>query len=88
MFDAGLSSSIAEVIERFREARARLEEIAAGVPRASEEESEEDIEGTPDPRTQLRASLLSVAHSMPAQIEELERAREISEGRVGTLPFA
>jgi hypothetical protein len=28
----------------------------------------------------LRASLMSVAHSMPAQIEELERAHEISEG--------
>ncbi|HEX7181569.1 MAG TPA: hypothetical protein VF756_06975, partial [Thermoanaerobaculia bacterium] len=76
MFDARLSSLIAELIERLRETRALIEEVAAGVPKAPEEESLEDIVGTPDARTLVRASLLSVAHSMSAQLEELERARE------------
>lgn len=81
MFDARLSALIAELIERFREAQAQIERVAAEVPKAPEEESLEDIVGTPDRRTQLRASLLSVAHSMSPQIEELERAKAISEGQ-------
>lgn len=81
MFDARLSASIEEVKELLKRARSRLEEIAASVPRAPEEESLEDIEGTPDPRTQVRALVLSVSQALPLLLEELDTAQSVSEGR-------
>ena len=81
VFDAGLSASIAEVMELFQQAQVRLKELAAAIPQAAEETSLEDIEGTPDPRTLVRASLLSVALSIAVQLPVLERAWQISEGR-------
>ena len=81
MFDARLSASIAEVKELLAGARARLEEIARSVTPAPEEESLEDIEGTPDPRTLVRAALLSVSQAVPVLVEELDAAQSVSEGR-------
>lgn len=79
-FDAGFAASIAEVIDRLTGLRARLEEAAESVPMAPDEASLEDIGDQPDPRTLVRAILLSVARALPAIIQELRTAQEIVSG--------